>query len=45
MNILEMVKNDTKQLFEDMNRYNKYSKEIRKGFMSSLGKIDRRLEK
>ena len=45
MNILEMVKNDTEQLFKDMNRYNKYSKEIRKGFMKSLGKIDKRLEK
>jgi len=45
MNILEMVKNDTKQLFEDMNHYNKYSKEIRKCFMSSLSKIDKRLEK
>ena len=45
MNILEMVKNDTEQLFEDINRYNKYSKGIRKGFMKSLGKIDKRLEK
>ena len=44
MNILEMVENDTEQLFEDMNRYNKYSKEIRKGFISSLNKIDKRLE-
>ncbi len=45
MNILDMVKNDTEQLFEDINRYNKYSKEIRKNFMKSLGKIDKRLEK
>ena len=45
MNILNMVKNDTEQLFEDMNRYNKYSKEIRKGFMESLSTIDKRLEK
>lgn len=45
MNILDMVKNDTEQLFEDMNRYNKYSKEIRKGFIKSLSKIDKRLEK
>lgn len=45
MNILEMVKNDTEQLFEDMNRYNRYSKEIRKGFMKSLSRIDQRLEK
>ena len=45
MNILEMVKNDTEQLFKDMNRYNKYSKEIRKGFMKSLSRIDKRLEK
>lgn len=44
MNIMEMVKNDTEQLFEDINRYNKYSGEIRKGFISSLSKIDERLE-
>src|SRR3989338_4852514 len=45
MNILDMVKNDTKQLFEDMNRYNKYSREIRKDFIQSLNKINKRLEK
>ena len=45
MNILEMVKNDTEQLFEDMNRYNKYSREIRKDFIQSLNKINKRLEK
>ena len=45
MNVLETVQNDTEQLFEDMNRYNKYSKEIRNSFMKSLTKIDRRLGK
>ena len=45
MDVLETVKNDTEQLFEDMNRYNKYSKEIRKGLIKSLARIDRRLEK
>lgn len=45
MNILGMVKNDTKQLFEDMNNYNKYSKKIRHDFIESLNKINNSLEK
>lgn len=45
MHILDTVKNDTQQLFEDMNKYNKYSKKIREDFIKSLNKIDRELEK
>jgi prephenate dehydrogenase len=45
MNIIEMVKNDSMQLFEDINKYNKYSREIREDFIESLNKIDRRLKK
>lgn len=45
MKILEMVQNDSWQLFEDMNNYNKYSKGVRKSFMKSLDKINRRLKK
>ena len=45
MHILETVKNDTEQLFEDMNTYNKYAKEIRENFIKSLNKINKGLEK
>ncbi|MFH0868166.1 MAG: prephenate dehydrogenase/arogenate dehydrogenase family protein [Candidatus Woesearchaeota archaeon] len=43
--VLGTVKNDTNQLFEDINKYNKYSKKIRADFMESLNKINMRLEK
>src|SRR3989338_8126589 len=39
MEILYTVKNDTWQLFEDMNKYNKYSRRIRRDFIDSLKKI------
>ncbi len=45
MKILDTVKNDTTQLFEDMNKYNKYSKKIRGDFIKALNSINRRLEK
>lgn len=45
MYILDTVKNDTYQLFEDMNTYNKYAKEIRENFLKSLNKINKGLEK
>ena len=45
MKILDTVKNDTTQLFEDMNKYNKYSKETRDDFIKALNSINRRLEK
>ena len=43
--IIDMVKNDTMQLFEDMNSYNEYSKKIRYDFIESLNKINNDLEK
>ena len=45
MHILETVENDTQQLFEDMNKYNKYAKEMRENFLKSLNKINKGLEK
>lgn len=42
--ILDTVKNDTWQLFEDMNRYNKYTKKIRTDFIKSVAKVDNKLE-
>jgi len=43
--ILETVRNDSEQLFKDMNNYNKYSKKVRDDFIKSLNKINLRLEK
>lgn len=43
--ILKTVKNDTWQLFEDMNRYNKYSKKMRHDFIAALNRVNGRLEK
>jgi len=45
ISILDTVKNDTGQLFEDMNSYNKYSKKVREDFIKSLNKINMGLEK
>ncbi|GEM_PF-170711 len=42
--ILDIAKNDTWQLFEDMNRFNKYSKEVRKKLVSSLNNIEKKLK-
>ena len=42
--ILDTVKNDTWQLFEDMNKYNKYSKKIREDFVKGVHKIDSKLK-
>ncbi len=44
MHILGVVKNDTWQLFEDMNYYNKYSEKMRKEFVSALDKVNRKVE-
>lgn len=44
MKILEVVKNDKWQLFEDMNRYNRFSRGIREKFMESLHKLDSELK-
>ncbi len=43
--ILESVKNDTWQLFEDMNKFNRYSNKIRKNFIKSINEVDKRLRK
>lgn len=45
MQVLDTVKNDTWQLFQDMNNYNKYSKKIRQDFTKSAIEIDGRLDK
>src|SRR3989344_4616455 len=42
--ILDTVKNDTWQLFEDMNKHNKYSKAIREGLIKSLNKLNKKLK-
>ena len=43
--ILDTVKNDTWQLFDDMNKFNKYSKEVRNGLIKSLSKVEGKLSK
>lgn len=43
MKILETVVNDSWQLFEDMNNYNKYAKEMREHFIRSLQVIDQKV--
>jgi prephenate dehydrogenase len=44
MKILETVVNDSWQLFEDMNHYNRFAEETRKRFMQSLSLLDDKLE-
>jgi prephenate dehydrogenase len=39
LKILETVENDSVQLFNDMNKYNPYAKEMRESLSSSLGKV------
>jgi len=43
LHILEVVENDTWQLFVDMNRYNPFAKEIRASFINAMDKIEREL--
>jgi prephenate dehydrogenase len=43
LHILEVVENDTWQLFEDMNRYNPYALEARRGFMNAMQAVERRI--
>lgn len=45
LHILEVVQNDTWQLFSDMHRYNPYAKQRRSAFMAAMKKINDRLEK
>ena len=40
---LEVVRNDTDQLFADLNRYNKYAAEMRDSFIKALQDIDGKL--
>jgi prephenate dehydrogenase len=44
LHILEVVENDTWQLFEDMNRYNPYAGEKRKAFISAMKTIEAKLD-
>ena len=45
LHILEVVNNDTWQLFEDMNRFNPYASDKRSAFMQAMSKINTLLEK
>lgn len=45
ISILEMVENDSWELFEDMHKYNRFSKKAREDFIKSINDINRRLEK
>jgi len=44
MELVEIVKNDSKQLFIDMHKYNKYASEIRKKLICELMSIDEELD-
>jgi prephenate dehydrogenase len=44
MRILETVVNDSWQLFEDMNHYNRFAKEIRNDFIKALQELDQKVE-
>jgi prephenate dehydrogenase len=43
LRILDVVENDTWQLFEDMNRYNPYAAEARREFMQAMRAVERRI--
>jgi len=43
LRILEVVENDTWQLFEDMNRFNPHAEKTRQAFLEALEKIERKL--
>lgn len=45
MKILETVENDSTQLFQDMNKHNKYAKEVREEFLSAMNQISSELLK
>jgi len=44
LHILEVVNNDTWQLFEDMHRYNPYAGEKRQGFIDAMTEINHHLK-
>ena len=43
LRILEVVENDTWQLFEDMNRYNPYAQDARQAFITAMNEIEGKL--
>jgi len=43
--IINTVQNDTIQLFQDMNHYNKYAKKVRDDFITSVNTVDKRIRK
>ena len=43
LRILEVVENDTWQLFEDMNRYNPYAQDAREAFITAMHAIEEKL--
>jgi len=45
MHILGVVQNDTWQLFEDMNKYNKEAKKVREKIIKSIKKVDSKVNK
>jgi len=45
LHILGVVTNDTWQLFEDMNRYNPFARQIRQTFLDAMDRVSQRLEK
>ena len=44
LKILSTVRNDTWELFQDMNKYNNYSSQVREKLMNSLMNIDRKVK-
>ena len=45
LRIMEIVENDTWQLYCDMNKYNSHSQTVRREFMDALQEVNRRLTK
>jgi prephenate dehydrogenase len=43
LRILEVVENDSWQLFEDMQRYNPYAQEIRESYAETMRAIEKKL--
>ncbi len=44
-NILGVVQNDSWQLFEDMNNYNRFAKQVRKRFLDAAEWVDKKVKK
>jgi len=43
LKILGVVQNDTSQLFLDMNRYNRFAKDVRENFMDALDTVNKKI--